>query len=87
VDNDQNIILGMLGDMQGKQNANHLEAMTAIASLQTTMTSLVGNGQPGRIDKIESEMKTQNTFRLKLLGFCSGVSAVVSIIAWLVFKH
>jgi hypothetical protein len=60
-----------------------LHVVDKLASLSTQMQNLVGNGQPGRIGKLEAEVKGQgqaigelNKARWTIGGIATGLSLV-----------
>jgi hypothetical protein len=60
-----------------------LHVVDKLASLGTQMQSLVGNGQPGRIGKLETEVKDQgqeikdlNKARWTIGGVATGLSLI-----------
>lgn len=72
----QDIILAEL-------RAHALSTGERLSALETSMRSLVGNGQPGRISQIEESVKGLERWKWKVLGISTGGSAVVSAVLWL----
>lgn len=58
----------------------------ALARLETDMKRLVGNGQPGRISLIETDVETLKKGSWTLYGVIVGISATVSSIVHYLFK-
>ncbi len=54
-------------------------AMLAVLNMQ--MTSIVGNGQPGRISKLEDRVSALERFQWKMIGGSSALGAVVGVIS------
>lgn len=54
-----------------------------VASLKTNMESLVGNGQPGRIDKIEDEVDDLKGFKNKTYGVIAAFGGLEGIFHYL----
>lgn len=63
------------------------ETCERLSSLETSMKSLIGDSQPGRIGEIEEEVKDLAAWRWRMLGICTGASGVISIVSWLIFRH
>lgn len=72
----QDIILAEL-------RAHALSTGERLSALETSMRTLVGNGQPGRITQIEDAVKGLERWKWKVLGISTGGSAVVSAVLWL----
>jgi hypothetical protein len=73
----QDIILAEL-------RAHALSTGERLSALETSMRTLVGNGQPGRITQIEESVKGLERWKWKVLGISTGGSAVVSAVLWLI---
>lgn len=76
------LILAELRDLRRDFNENARATGERLASLETSMYALVGNGQPGRITLIERAVEKLQQWRWKLVGIATGVSGIVSMIAW-----
>lgn len=90
---DQQLFIDLLNNVsekidsvQANQNEQHVEVMTAVVELQTQMKALIGNGKPGRIDKIETKVDRLWSFRGKVLGVAAFSGTVVSLI-WATVLH
>lgn len=62
-----------------------MEQGKTLSSLNTKVESLVGNGQPGRIDKIETDVKDLQASKNQALGVASGfgfLAGLWEIIKW-----
>jgi hypothetical protein len=77
------LILSELRDLRKECNASAISTGERLASLETSMTSLVGNGQPGRITLLERGVERLQQWRWKLVGVAGGVAGVVSAVAWI----
>jgi hypothetical protein len=64
------VILTELRELRSEYNVNAILTSQRLASLETSMTTLVGNGQPGRIAKMEEDVKTLQGWRWWLVGGC-----------------
>ena len=71
--------------MNPKQFQDHVIA--ALAKLDTQMTSLLGNGQPGRISTLEDEMEDLKQARWTLGGWILGLTTAVSTAIHFLFKY
>lgn len=54
-------------------------AMLAVLNMQ--MNSIIGNGQPGRITKLEDRVSALERFQWKMIGGSSVLGAVVGIVS------
>jgi hypothetical protein len=52
----------------------------ALARLDTKVTDLVGNGQPGRVSRLEEKVDTINRWRWVIAGVVLSLSALVHFI-------
>jgi len=59
----------------------------ALARLDTHMESLVGNGQPGRVGKLEEKVDDLSRIRWAFGGIVTGISVTVSAIVHFLFKQ
>lgn len=57
----------------------------SLARLEANMTALVGNGQPGRITKVEADVEDLKSSNNKRIGFTSAFAFIVT--GWEVVKH
>lgn len=69
-----------------QQAAQLQEIAESNVRLETQMYSLVGNGQPGRIGKLESKLETHSKVLNRIIGALLFVSAV-SGIAVAIYYH
>ena len=51
-----------------------------VASLETQMQDLTGNGQPGRVTKIETKVEELQKFMWRILGGMGALTALTAII-------
>lgn len=51
----------------------------SVTELKTDMKSLIGNGQPGRIDKIETDIDELKASKNRFIGIAIGASSVISV--------
>jgi hypothetical protein len=58
-----------------------------LARLDTKMESLVGNGQPGRVSKLESAVDELKKAKWTLGGLVVGISTTVSALIHFVFRY
>jgi hypothetical protein len=54
-----------------------LHVVKALARLDANMKTLIGNGQPGRIEKIEIDVKSLNRWRWIIGGVVVTLSALI----------
>jgi hypothetical protein len=74
------IILQEIRSLRCEFNDHVKDTSERLASLETSMRSLVGNGQPGRITKIEEDLDSLKGFRYWTLGAGAVLSALITII-------
>jgi hypothetical protein len=60
-----------------------IHVVDALARLDTQMKTLVGNGQPGRIDRVEMAVGRLN----KIAWISGGIIIAVSAIIHFIFKY
>ena len=57
-----------------------------LAELETHVESLIGNGQPGRLTKLEANVNELIRWKSKTVGWGIGVSSVVSTVVAFVYQ-
>ena len=72
------LILSEVQSLRADYNANARETGERLASLETSMYSLVGNGQPGRITILEQRLDDLRRWHWRMVGIATGVATVVS---------
>ena len=79
--------LQLILDQLRELNDNSRSTGERLASLETSMKSLLGNGQPGLISKLQDELKDLQRWRWRMAGLATGAgvisSGVISGLAWL----
>lgn len=60
-----------------------LHVIESLARLETNMTTLVGNGQPGRVTKLEDRVDSLRRWRWLITGGIIAISALIHF----VFKY
>jgi len=58
-----------------------------LARLGTQREAVVGNGRAGRLDKVEGSIESLSAWRWRVVGICSGVSGVCTLLGYLVFHR
>jgi hypothetical protein len=66
-------------------NAFKQRVVDSLARLETHMENLVGNGQPGRVTKIEDDVESLQKARWYLAGAVVGISTAASAVIHFVF--
>lgn len=56
-----------------------LHVVDKLSSLNTKMETLIGNGQPGRIGKLENSVEDLKKARWSLAGTIGGITTLLSI--------
>jgi hypothetical protein len=77
-------ILDELRALRGDFNTFAREHGERVSVLETDVHSLVGNGRPGRVDRLESAVQRLKQWQWRLVGIFAGVSGVASVLAWVV---
>lgn len=62
------------------QDDFQFHVVEALARLDTKMTSLVGNGKPGRVDQLEDKVDNLNKWRWITAGGAGTISALIHFI-------
>ncbi|MDE1161931.1 MAG: hypothetical protein PW792_08285 [Acidobacteriaceae bacterium] len=78
------LILSELRDLREELNQFTRSSEGRLATLETGMYDLRGNGQPGRVTKLEHNVHELDRWKYKLVGYSSGIAACVSVIGWCV---
>ena len=78
------IILEELRALRSDYNTHARETGERLAKLEEQMHDLCGNGQPGRISKLESAVQRLQAWRWYLVGAGAAVSTIVAGAAWLI---
>lgn len=72
------LILAELRALRSDYNTHARETGERLASLETSMYSLVGNGQPGRITLLEQAVDDLRRWRWRIVGIATGVATLMS---------
>jgi len=73
-----------LQDFQARTYAWQQEAGERFAALETSMKAVVGNGQPGRLTRVEQAVAVLQRWQYRMIGAAAGGGLVVTAIAWIV---
>ena len=49
-----------------------------LAELSTQMKSLIGNGQPGRVQKLEDDVSSLKNYRTKLVAYVTVIGGIIT---------
>ena len=63
-----------------------LHVIDALARLETNLKALTGNGQPGRVGKLETDVEALKKARWTVGGIIVGASTVISSLIHFIFK-
>lgn len=73
------LILAEVRELRADYNTNARETGERLASLETSMTSLVGgDGQPGALSRVQDDVKDLQRWRWRIVGIAVGVATVMS---------
>ena len=77
--------------LRGELTAWRLEMEQRITSLEVKADDLCGNGQPGRMTKVEGHVDRMEVKFGKIAGICisvgSGVGIIAAILGWAFPRH
>lgn len=83
-------MLELIAAQQRELNSTFREFGERLASVETNVTILCGNGQPGRITILEQRVDDLRRWRWRVVGIATGVatvmSGIVTTLAWM-FKN
>ena len=79
-DSVEGILMAELQAFRADYNTNARENGERLSALETEVRTLTGNGQPGRIARLEEDVDRLKAFRWWIVGLSAGVGAIVSII-------
>ena len=64
-----------------------VRVIDSLARLETHMESLVGNGQPGRVSVLETDIEALKKARWTIGGLVIGIATTVSAAVHFIFKY
>jgi hypothetical protein len=64
-----------------------VHVIDTLARLDTKMETLVGNGQPGRVGRLEEQLEALKRARWTMGGIVVGAATVLSAIIHFIFKY
>lgn len=83
----EDIILEELRGLRADYNKHARATGERLSKLESQMQTLLGNGQPGIITKLQDEVKDIQRWRWRIVGLSAGigivVSGAISAVAWL----
>jgi hypothetical protein len=82
----QDLILDELRSLRSDFQAFARDTGERIATLETQIYPLIGNGSPGRVTRLETAVEMLSSWRWWVVGAAAGGSDVVSVIAWAVVE-
>lgn len=80
----QDVILDELRALRSDFNTYARDTGERVASLETDVHGLCGNGQPGRVALLESAVDKLAQWRWYVLGAAAGSGGVISVLAWVI---
>ena len=90
------IIINELCDMRKEITSGFLDQAQRIRAVEVSLAPLVGNGQPGRVTKLEDEVDDLQKASARQLGWLAGATVMFNLAwhflayklpAWLSFVH
>lgn len=82
----QALILTELQQLRADYNEHSRKTAERLSALETSMKTLTGNGQPGRITLLEQTVAKLDRWKVWIGGAAAGVSGVVTLIFHLFIK-
>lgn len=73
-----------LSEIQQSVTSGHVETVQRLTGLEIQMTSLLGNGQPGRITKVEDRLTLAEAYVNTEKGKTAARSGIISVIVTLI---
>jgi hypothetical protein len=70
--------------LRGDFNSFAPDTGERVSVLETDVHALIGNGRPGRVDRLESAVQRLKQWRWWLVGAAAGGGGVISVFAWLI---
>jgi hypothetical protein len=80
------LILSEIRSLRERFDEFSISSENRISTLESQMYTVVGNGQPGRLTKVESDVKRLDRWKYWVLGSGAGISTVVAVV-WELFKQ
>jgi hypothetical protein len=84
--NEMQAIRSELQDFRADVQSWQQDAGERVATLETKVLDLCGNGQPGRMKRAEDSISTLQRFRYGMMGAAAGISGLVSTVWWAVAR-
>jgi hypothetical protein len=81
------IILEEVRALRTRFDVHSADTGERLAILETHISSLVGDLQPGRMTILEASVKELSKWRWKMVGYCAGISGTVSTTAVILFHY
>src|SRR5579863_5466708 len=78
------VLLNEMQGMRSEMNTGFRESLQLITALETQIKPLFGNGQPGVIDRMQTDIQDFKLRNAKHFGWFAGVMASVEIVYHLV---
>lgn len=78
------LILTKIDNLQSDFNNFARKCEGRFSALETDNYAVMGNGQPGRISKIEEDVSALQRIRFWLIGAVAGVSSIGPAIGWVI---
>jgi hypothetical protein len=86
-DSTQDIILDELRALRGDFNTFARDTGERVSVLETQVKQgIIGNGQPSRLQRAETAIERIQRWRWQLVGVATGISGLVSAIAWVIVE-
>jgi hypothetical protein len=86
-DSTQEIILDELRDLRTDYNSFAPRHRWACVRPGADVHGLIGNGRPGRVNRLESSVQIRKQWRWWLVGEAAGGGGVISVLTWVVTEE
>lgn len=74
----QSLILSELRELRSDYNERAIDTANKLATLSEKIYTLAGNGQPGRVGKLETDVEDLKKWRWKMAGITTVAASAVA---------
>lgn len=74
------LILSEIRSLRERFDEHTIHTEKRIATLESLVTSVVGNGRPGRLDNVEADVRRLDRWKYWLVGAGTGIGGFVTFL-------